>query len=338
MGCSLSGKLEELDLGEILQIVSLSRQTGILTLNSKGREGCVYFHNGFVIRATSTGFQQSLGEILVRKGIVDQATVSKALKYQQEHSFLDRLGVILIRQFGIQQNQIEAVVREQIESVVYTLFLWHDGTYCFDTKTDIEAIDNAFMDPMQFMLTEGVSTQHLTEQGSRLQDEYIQAHPEAAVTETPEPAPAVAKTSPLPSRPVLVIVDDDAPTAQAIAEQVDNAGYETFALAGSEEALIKVDALYRSSSTPTVLVDLIMPKMDGSGVLGGLELIDIMKNNFKDINILVMSDFHNSDAEEQIKAAGLQFILKPKRGDIKTEAFGNFISSLVHELHQLSGS
>ena len=65
---SLVGNLEDLGLGEILQIVSLSRKSGILALHSKGREGRVVFRQGQVIRATSTTYQESLGDVLARCG------------------------------------------------------------------------------------------------------------------------------------------------------------------------------------------------------------------------------------------------------------------------------
>ena len=65
---SLEGNLEELGLGEILQIVSLSRKTGVLSLISKGRDGSVFFRHGQVVRAVSSDNQQSLGDVLIQKG------------------------------------------------------------------------------------------------------------------------------------------------------------------------------------------------------------------------------------------------------------------------------
>ena len=67
---SLEGNLEELGLGEILQIVSLSRKTGVLSLSKFGWDGSVFFRQGQVVRATSSAYQQSLGEVLIQKGII----------------------------------------------------------------------------------------------------------------------------------------------------------------------------------------------------------------------------------------------------------------------------
>src|SRR5476649_273033 len=125
---SLVGNLEDLGLGEILQIVSLSRKTGILTLHSRDREGSVVFRQGQVVRAASSTFQQSLGEVLIQKGVIDLAILRKALALQQEEGFRERLGVILIKNFGISYEIVEEVVREQIENVVFTLFAWIEGS------------------------------------------------------------------------------------------------------------------------------------------------------------------------------------------------------------------
>ena len=128
---SLVGNLEELGLGEILQIVSLSRKTGVLSLHSKGRDGSITFRQGQVVRAASSIFQQSLGEVLIQKGVIDLAILRKALAFQQEEGFQDRLGTILIKNFGISYETVEEVVREQIENVVFTLFSWFEGTFEF---------------------------------------------------------------------------------------------------------------------------------------------------------------------------------------------------------------
>ena len=87
---SLVGNLAELGLGEILQIVSLSRKTGVLSLHSQGRDGSIFFRKGLVVRADSSLFQQSLGEVLIQKGVIDLATFRKALAFQQEEVFQER--------------------------------------------------------------------------------------------------------------------------------------------------------------------------------------------------------------------------------------------------------
>src|SRR6185369_14891549 len=129
---SLVGNLEDLGLGEILQIVSLSRRSGVLSLESRGREARVISHNGQVTRASSSTFQQNLGEVLIQKGVIDLTTLKRALSIQAEENFGQLLGAILVERFGVSGETVEAVAREQIENVVYSLFAWAEGAFEFE--------------------------------------------------------------------------------------------------------------------------------------------------------------------------------------------------------------
>lgn len=347
---SLVGNLEDLGLGEILQIVSLSRKSGILALHSRGREGQIVFRQGQVIRASSSTYHQSLGEVLLQKNIIQSQILTEALGRQEGEGFTERLGTILIRDFNISVDAIEEVVREQIENVVYSLFAWIEGTFDFELQDNVETVDNIKMDPMQFMLEQGLNPQFLAMEGSRMIDErrhrgelddeeFVPAvessQPEETVdmafdllqepatpavanvpitVKTHEPVAApVVETS---ARPALVMVDDDPASREAAAALLNDSGYDVFAFEKSEDSLIQIDTLYRAERQPSILVDLIMPRMDGSGILGGLELLELIRNNFADLPVLVMADYHNGDAERKVRDMGFAFTMKPRKAEI----------------------
>lgn len=345
---SLVGNLEELGLGEILQIVSLSRKTGILSLNSCGRDGSVFFRQGQVVRAASSTYQHSLGEVLIQRGVIDLAVLRKSLAFQQENGFSERLGVILVKNFGVSQEIIEEVVREQIENVVFSLFNWTEGTFNFEVQSTVETVDGTKMDPLQFMLDQGLNPQFLAMEGTRILDEKRHASEMGfAGYESPEDEPDFSfdlvdsSNSKNPSQDIVqhsvVIVDDDGPTLRAISGGLEEKGFVVYAMTGSEEALIKVDSLHRSGDRPTVLIDLIMPKMDGSGVLGGIELLDLLHNNFKNLQLMVMTDYHHADAEKRICELGSHFIIKPRRAEINTPAImDSFLTQITHDLHNFT--
>ncbi|MBC8017407.1 MAG: response regulator [Verrucomicrobia bacterium] len=342
---SLVGNLADLGLGEILQIVSLSRKTGILSLHSGDREGSVVFRQGLVVRAASSTFQQSLGKVLIQKGVIDLAVLRKALALQQEDGFRERLGVILIKNFGISHEIVEEVVREQIENVVFTLFTWIEGSFEFVASEHIETVDGTRLDPLQFMLDQGLNPQFLAMEGSRLLNENnLAAETGSAVRECVSGdgvdfdlgsvRHSSASSMPAPKMP-LIIIDDDGPTLQAIADGMRQQGYDVHAMTRSEDTLIKVDALCRGGEHPTVLVDLIMPKMDGSGVLGGVELLELLHANFKNIPIVVMTDYHHADAEIRVRDMGYAFIMKPRRVELgDSTGFQNFLGLLCDEVQR----
>jgi CheY-like chemotaxis protein len=360
---SLVGNLEDLGLGEILQIVSLSRKSGILALHSRGREGRVIFRNGMVTQAHSTVFNESLGEVLVRKGIIDLATMRKALTVQASEEPAERLGSILTRRFDVSADAIEEVVRDQIERVVYSLFAWAEGTFDFELQDTVEAVDNAGMDPRQFMLDQGLNPQYLAMEGSRIVDErrhrgeeldegagaaeaaasddnnidfafdLLQEPPQEAPAPFPESPPPMAEPVPAPvpiQEPIpamhafagraAVVVDDDRATVDGLTALLSAAGYDVHPFEKGEEALIAVDSLYRSGTAPTVIIDLLMPRMDGTGMLGGVELLELVHNNFSGLPVLVLSDYSNSDAERQIREMGYSLAPKPRKGEMESLA------------------
>lgn len=345
---SLVGNLEDLGLGEILQIVSLSRKTGVLSLNSRGRDGSVFFRQGQVVRAASSTYQQSLGEVLIQKGVIDLALLRKALSFQQENGFVERLGVILVKNFGISQEVIEDVVREQIENVVFSLFAWIEGTFKFEVQNSIETIDGTKMDPLQFMLDQGLNPQFLAMEGTRILDEKRHAAEMGVagddasedvddfdfdLVDTKEKLSSSNVAQPQP----VVIVDDDGPSLRAIADGLTENGFVVYAMTRSEDTLIKVDSLHRGGERPTVIIDLIMPKMDGSGVLGGIELLDLLHNNFKNIKLIIMTDYQHAEAEKKIRDLGYQFLIKPRRVEISTPAIiGDFLDKLTHDIRHSS--
>jgi CheY-like chemotaxis protein len=335
---SLVGSLEELGLGEILQIVSLSRKSGILSLHSRGREGRIVFRNGQVIRASSSSFQQNIGEVLVQKGIIDLATLRQSLQIQKDNGFRERLGSILTRCFDISADSIENVVRGQVEDVVYSLFVWAEGSFEFEVQEPVDVIDNTRLDPVQFMLDQGLNPQFLAMEGTRIVDE--KRHRGEIVDELHETPRAVPEREPdvdlafdllhvakdavvdhqvcgnaNPGRMVL-LVDDDPVTRDVLAGFLASEGCEIHALGKSEDAIILTDTLYREGKRPTVLVDLIMPKMDGTGVLGGMELLELLYNNFADLHVLVIGEYRNREAERTIRSYGYSFLLKPRKSDI----------------------
>jgi len=347
---SLAGKLEELGLGEILQIVSLSRKTGVLSLSSKGRDGSVFFRNGQVIRAVSSAYQQSLGDVLIQKGVIDLAMLRKSLAFQQEHGFCERLGVILVKNFGISQEVIEVVVREQIENVVYSLFSWAEGTFTFQVQSSIEIVDDIKMDPLQFILDHGLNPQFLAMEGTRISGEQRNASETAVAADDfseddgdfsfdlvdGSHAPSLVLHS---IQQPIVIVDDDGPTLRNIADGLTEKGFVVHAMTRSEDTLIKVDSLHRSGERPVVLIDLIMPKMDGSGVLGGVELLELLHNNFKDLQLIIMTDYHHAEAEKKISELGYSFTIKPRRAEINNDVImDSFLTQVTHVIRHSSGS
>ena len=356
---SLVGNLEDLGLGEILQIVSLSRKSGTLALHSRGREGSIVFRQGQVVRAASSTYRHTLGEVLVQKGILSHDTLAGALVRQEERGFRERLGTILISGFGIAAGTIEEIVREQIENVVYSLFAWDMGSFEFELQDTVEVSDAIRLDPLQFMLDQGLNPQFLAMEGSRIVDEmrHRGEFPDTEsdetdtarqlstadidnltfdLVETKQPDSAAVPAAHVKNGRPLVLVDDDNTARSLIVPLLESGGYVVTPFEKSEEALFWIDTLYRSGGRPTILADLIMPRMDGSGVFGGTELLGLIHNNYPELPVLAIADAHNGDAVRKVRGMGYAFLMKPRKGDFgNASILGQFAERLLEVLQQV---
>jgi len=352
---SLVGNLEDLGLGEILQIVSLSRKSGVLSLFSRGREGKILFRQGQVIQAAMDGPRKHLGEALLKKGVIEDSTLRKALAIQAGEGSGERLGDILAKRFAVDIETIEEIVREQIERVVYSLFSWDEGSFDFELREDIDALQLPERDPDQYLLERGMNPQFLAIEGSRILDESRHRGEQAGFQENDETAevdescdrafdlmqsaPVAEELTPAAAEdvPMAVLADDDENVRSAIASILTGLGYEVHDFGKTEDALIQLDFLYRDGHRPAVLVDLIMPRMDGSGILGGLELLELIHDNFHDLRVIVLADHDAGTAEQKVRERGYPILSKPRKSQISDhDALAVFAHRLTVQLEQLN--
>ncbi len=182
----LVGRLQDLALPDIFQIISLTKKTGKLTLTRREGTGVIIFKNGRVIYAASDSVRDSVGNILVCQKLITESTLISALEAQHRSPTGKRLGAILMEKGYISKEILEKVVREQNEKVIYEFLGWKNGFFKFDVSAvpDGREIE---VDAKDFMLTEGLSADYLLLEGMKRLDEQertrsqgnAQAHPEA---------------------------------------------------------------------------------------------------------------------------------------------------------------
>ncbi|MDG5467610.1 response regulator [Deltaproteobacteria bacterium IMCC39524] len=350
---SLVGNLEDLGLGEILQIVSLSRKSGVLQLNSLDRDGRVIFHDGQVIRASASTFPENIGDLVIRAGMVDIGTLKKALVIQHERDDGRRIGDILVSDFGVDREAIDTVVREQVEKIVYSFFSWDEGAFSFELG-DPGELASTTLNPLQFMLDSGLNPQWLAMEGSRILDEKrhrgedVDERGESLIDidqllaevkgEVPVKAsaegPDAAATATKPPRK-FIVVDDDHGTAEKIASLLQERKSHVHVFTNYNSFLEAVSQA--DPATTTLVIDLIMPRRDGSGVLGGLELLEEVRAQYPDFQVLVMSDHPNREAEQSVRNFGVPTLFpKPKKDDVLAERGRAGLIALVDAIIALS--
>jgi hypothetical protein len=198
---SLVGRLEDLALPDIFQIISLSKKTGTLIVRSRKGTGMVVFKNGQVVQAGSDVIRDSLGNILVSQGMVAQADLAAALARQKTAP--DKpLGMLLVETGATTAQVIEDVVRQQIEEIIYDLLAWEEGFFNFELG-EVAPKDKIEIDTQNLLLKSGLSAEYLLMEGTRILDEKRKgqgkkAPPALKAEAVPRPA---AKPGPFAAAP-----------------------------------------------------------------------------------------------------------------------------------------
>jgi len=192
---SLVGRLEDLALPDIFQIISLSKKTGTLIVRSRKGIGMVVFKDGQVVQAGSDSIRDSLGNMLVSQGMLTEAALSKALALQKRE--IDKpLGMILVETGAIPPQTLEGVVRKQIEEIIYDLLAWEEGFFNFELG-EISPKDKIEIDTQEFLLKSGISAEYLLMEGTRILDERRQGmYRPSGAAPAPSAPRAAAKVTP----------------------------------------------------------------------------------------------------------------------------------------------
>ena len=161
---SLIGSLEDLALGDILQIVSLSRKSGLLLLRSEMGDGRVFFRDGLVKAAYVKGLPESLPELLLAGGFADPATLQAAQELSRSEGKTPDEAAVQCS--GLSPEEVTALCREHVERCVLAMFHWVVGEFSFEVCERMEERD------ARLALDVGLNPQYLTMEATRRCDEY----------------------------------------------------------------------------------------------------------------------------------------------------------------------
>ena len=167
---SLVGRLEDLALPDIFQIISLSKKTGRLTLTRREGTGIILFQNGQVIYAASDSARETLGNILVCNRFITEATLMVALEAQHKASGDPLLGTILVEKGYLTRDVLDVCIRQQIERVIFEFLSWRKGFFKFELL-EVEALDDLHVEARDFLLAPGLNPDYLVLESARRLDE-----------------------------------------------------------------------------------------------------------------------------------------------------------------------
>ncbi|HUR38820.1 MAG TPA: DUF4388 domain-containing protein, partial [Planctomycetota bacterium] len=127
---SFKGDLSTIGLGEVFQMISMSQKEGTLIVQDSDSRKCVFF-GATGVQLLSSGKRKGLkiGDMLLRAGKVSEGQLEDAL----ENGRIQRkmVGEVLVESGVVTQEEIQRLIREQIEEEIYDLFLWKKANFEF---------------------------------------------------------------------------------------------------------------------------------------------------------------------------------------------------------------
>lgn len=136
----IEGRLSDLGIQDVLQLLDLTRKTGTCTVRSERMhdEATIVFERGAIVFAHRRRSLRRLGQQLLRAGKITERELQRALEVQKTGE-PRRFTEILIEMGSVSSEEIERHLRFQIEETVYDLMGWADGEFHFEEQATVPA-------------------------------------------------------------------------------------------------------------------------------------------------------------------------------------------------------
>jgi hypothetical protein len=129
---SFAGDLHTFDLLDLFGWLMGRRKAGILQMTRRSTRKRLAFRDGAVQWSSSNDPRETIGQALVRDGLITEEALFKALLKQETDK--RRLGELLIADGHLTEPQLMRTLRSNAEAHLHDLFLWADGRFEFDDE------------------------------------------------------------------------------------------------------------------------------------------------------------------------------------------------------------
>jgi CheY-like chemotaxis protein len=324
----LKGRLEDLPLLDMLQIIAFSRKSGFLRIAAAKGRGAVVLREGRVLFSYSWSTLASLEE-LVRH----PETVTPDLIREQIEVSLRELGSLREGHF---QFELADPTSEEFGGVRIQPFLLPDGLDAQELLLDLAVeIDNE--------RRETTSLLELAFQGDLPGEpappaDRTPAPPAprpAATTRTEFSAPAVPQV-----RAAVVVVDDEALVLEVVSEELAKTGYRIYTASNPTAGARIVHERAAAGERVMVVVDHKMPTSSERSFFGGFELIRRVHRSHPGIPVLLMTETLSEKAKVRAKDLGVRRLVhKPTLSKIDAQLYvqdlRNFAVTIGEQLGKL---
>lgn len=169
---SLVGRLEDLALSDIFQILSIGKKTGTLVINSDKGSAFIIFKNGLIVRAETDILEGNIGHDLLKKNMVKENIFAMGMEVKKKLP-QKSIAEILFELDSVSRDTLDKAAKKRIERVIYQLLLVNQGDFRFELD-NLDLNDITEIEDTGWEVSKGMSAEYLLMEGARVQDELTQ--------------------------------------------------------------------------------------------------------------------------------------------------------------------
>jgi hypothetical protein len=167
---TITADIEDLVVADFMMVLAQNQKTGQLTIENGDERLKLAFRNGSIVYAASTGVRETVGAMLVRRGLIDEEQLDAALQRQKEQDGTALLGQILVEMGAVTAEDLTRVVYLQFQNVVREALAWDQGVGVYEPM-DIPDLGDVRVDPREIILETGFRTEQILLGGAAKHDE-----------------------------------------------------------------------------------------------------------------------------------------------------------------------
>jgi len=128
---AIKGSLKEASIPDVMQMLSMGRKTGVLSITNGEEIVYIYFEDGEITGAGSVSKADKIGDILIAREKITEDQLNEALDIQKSKPDL-LLGEILYERGYVDEETLREALAEQIKQVLFYVFKWEEGIFNFE--------------------------------------------------------------------------------------------------------------------------------------------------------------------------------------------------------------
>ncbi len=338
---TLAGHLEDLDLDEVVKVVALSKRSGVLVIESPEGDAELTFLEGRIVRGRMNGISETVGDLLVRAGILTDldlvgvpgsTLMLEEVVRRAEERRSERRDLVA---------RTDEIVAEHVRALAVRVMLFSTGAFHFAVSED-EPLLLRYPGDTALTLVQGVDAEDLAREAKKKRQQR-RRDPLSSMGSPPGTQGGGGQLGGARDRArgeqvELYIVDDDDDFAETAVQRAVACGVAAKRFGDARAAVDAFEALDAGPEPRVMVVDLVMPRPTGRGILGGLDVLKRAALRGVVGRIFLALEADHGDAEGIAKSLGAAGTLRKPKGPfdggavVDDGALGAYLNPLLERL------